>query len=140
MQIVHTRFGDIEVDPDTVLTFPRGLPGFESLTRYKLLHEDKPNPTVLWLQSLDDAEVAFSVVQAELLGINYQIELNDEETALLGLDKPEDAILLLTLAKRDESKNSISANTVAPIILNTKTRKGLQKIGLHADIVFRNGA
>ncbi|SMC20562.1 flagellar assembly factor FliW [Andreprevotia lacus DSM 23236] len=138
MQIAHTRFGDVEVDPATILTFPRGLPGFESYTRYKLLHEEKPNPTVLWLQSLDDAEVAISVVQADLLGVNYQIELSDEETALLQLEAGHETVLLLTLAKQPDNSKGISANTMSPIIINATSRRGLQKIGLHADIVFRN--
>ncbi|WP_035055488.1 flagellar assembly protein FliW [Andreprevotia chitinilytica] len=138
MLVVHTRFGDIEIDPETILTFPKGLLGFESLTRYKLLHEDKPDPTVFWLQSLDDADVSFNVVQANSLGIEYQIELSDEETALIDLESPDDAVLLLTLARQDDSQKPLAANTFAPLVLSTKSRKGLQKAGLRADIVFRN--
>jgi len=59
MTMIETRFGQVDIDPQTVLEFPQGLPGFEQFTRYKLLHEDKPNPQVMWLQSLDDADLMF---------------------------------------------------------------------------------
>ncbi|GLS04268.1 flagellar assembly factor FliW [Chitiniphilus shinanonensis] len=137
MQIIKTRFGEVAVDPNTILTFPRGLPGFEQFTRFKLLHEDKPQPKVLWLQSLDDENLAFSVVTSELLGVNYQIQLSDDECQLLELENPDDVTLLLVLAKQ-ESGQPFSANTQAPLVINVKSRLGLQKTGLQADIVFRN--
>lgn len=137
MEIYQTPFGQIEVDPDTVISFPDGLPGFPEQKRYKLLHEDRPNPQVLWMQSLDDAEVCFSVVEAERLGLNYQIVLDDDECAKIGLESADEAKLLLILARKD-GKGDITANTQAPIVLNPRTRKALQKIGLRADVVFSN--
>ena len=106
-------------------------------TGYKLLHEDRPNPQVLWMQSLDDAEVCFSIVEAEQLGLNYQIALDDEECAKIGLESADEAKLLLILARKD-GKGDITANTQAPIVLNPRTRKALQKIGLRVDVVFSN--
>ncbi|UXY17080.1 flagellar assembly protein FliW [Chitiniphilus purpureus] len=137
MQTINTRFGNVEVDPDTILTFPRGLPGFEQCTRYKLLHEDNPQPKVLWLQSLDDPDLAFSVINSELFGVNYQIQLSDEECALLQLQRPEDVLLLLMLMRPDRNEG-IRANTCAPLVLNVSSRIGFQKTGLRADIVFSN--
>ncbi len=139
MEVYQTPFGSIEVDPQTVITFPSGLPGFPECKRYKLLHEDRPNPQVLWLQSLDEADVCFNVVEADSLGLNYQISLSDEECAEIGLENQEDVRLLLILARKDETVSpSISANAQAPIVLNLLTRKALQKFGLRADVVFRN--
>ena len=137
MTQLSTRFGEVDVDPANELTFPLGLPGFESCTRFVLLHEDKPNPTVRWLQSLDEAGLAFSVVPAADLGLDYQIVLSDEEVALLQLTSPEDIELLLILSRRD-GRGSISANTFSPVILNVTGKRGFQKTGLRADIVFRN--
>ncbi|HSC79801.1 MAG TPA: flagellar assembly protein FliW [Chitinolyticbacter sp.] len=139
MQTVHTRFGEIQIDPNTVLTFPRGLPGFEHCQRFKLLHEDKPDPKVLWLQSLDEADLVLSVVSSELLGVNYQIQLTDDECALIDLQAGDEVTLLLILA-RPEADGGIRANTVSPLVLNARSRLGLQKTGLQADIVFRNVA
>ncbi len=139
MEIYQTPFGQIEVDPETVITFPSGLPGFPECKRYKLLHEERPDPQVLWLQSLDDADVCFSVIEADRLGLNYQIVLSDAECAEIDLENQEDVRLLLILSrKQEEVAASISANAQAPIVLNLQARKAMQKIGLRADIVFRN--
>jgi flagellar assembly factor FliW len=138
MQTLNTRFGEIEIDPETVLTFPQGMPGFENCTRYKLLHEEQPNPRVRWLQSLDDADLSFSLVQVEHLGLSYEVALSDEECALIELENAEDAVLLLLLSRPLEDGREIAANTQAPVILNLKSRKALQKVGFRADIVFRS--
>lgn len=138
MTMIETRFGQIDIDPQTVLEFPQGLPGFEQYTRYKLLHEDKPNPQVMWLQSLDDADLVFSVIEADRLGLNYQIVLSDEEVAMLQLATPEDAVLLLILSRPEDGSAPVAANTRAPLVLNPVARKGLQKTGVRADIVFSN--
>lgn len=138
MTMIETRFGQIDIDPQTVLEFPQGLPGFEQYTRYKLLHEDKPNPQVMWLQSLDDADLVFSVIEADRLGLNYQIVLSDEEVAMLQLAAPEDAVLLLILSRPEDGSAPVAANTRAPLVLNPVARKGLQKTGVRADIVFSN--
>lgn len=138
MTMIETRFGQIDIDPQTVLEFPQGLPGFEQYTRYKLLHEDKPNPQVMWLQSLDDADLVFSVIEADRLGLNYQIVLSDEEVAMLQLATPEDAVLLLILSRPEDGSAPVAANTRAPLVLNPIARKGLQKTGVRADIVFSN--
>lgn len=136
MTHLSTRFGEVDVDPANELTFPSGLPGFETCTRFVLLHEDKPNPTVRWLQSLDEPGLAFSVVPAADLGLDYQIVLSDEEVALLQLTRPEDIELLLILSRRNSG--NIAANTFSPVILNVAAKRGFQKTGLRADIVFRN--
>ncbi|WP_348945582.1 flagellar assembly protein FliW [Chitinibacter sp. FCG-7] len=136
MDVFLSQFGPIEVDPDTVIHFPAGLPGFDDCKNYKLLHEDKPNPSVYWLQSLDDANVAFSIVGAERLGFNYVLTLNDDECAALQLKDASEAMLFLILSRPDNQP--IRANTLAPLVINLQSRKGLQKIDVKADIVFSN--
>ena len=71
MQIKSPVFGNIEIADEKVLDFPAGLPGFEHCRRFALVHEEGHDPDVFLLQSLDDAEVAFSVTGPERLGINF---------------------------------------------------------------------
>ena len=49
MKINSTVFGTQEINPEEVLTFPQGIPGFENSTRFKLFHEEKATPVVPWL-------------------------------------------------------------------------------------------
>ncbi|GAB3250175.1 flagellar assembly protein FliW [Chitinimonas naiadis] len=137
MQVVTPRFGVIDIDENTVINFPDGLPGFEDCTRFKLLHEDVPEPKVMWLQSLDDPAVVFSVIDTRRMGLHYQLTLSDEEAALIQLTDSENLALLLTLT-RDGTGAGIKANTQSPILLNVASRLAFQKGGVRAEIVFTN--
>ncbi len=143
MKIHSTRFGTQEIDPDSVLTFPRGMPGFEGCTRFKLFHEDKEQPVVHWLQSLDTPDVAFSVVDPARFGLNYEITLSDEEVELLKSDAAEDmAVMLIVYTPAGEAVGAnISANINGPVILNVNTRMGLQKVLVEtkAELTIKGG-
>lgn len=138
MERYKTQFGEIEVDPETVIVFPSGMPGLPECKRFKLLHEEKPSPLVMWLQSLDDADVYFNVIEAERLGLSYQVTLSDEECLEVEMEEDDVASLLLIISKKESENSSISANTQAPIVLNVRSRKALQKTGVKAHIVFSN--
>lgn len=140
MKIDIERLGlkGVEVDPETLFDFPKGLAGFEQCHRFKLFHEEG-KPTVFWLQSVEDADVAFPVISPERLDLEYQIELSDEDCALLELAQPE-AAAVVVIVYRDEAQNGkIAANTRSPLILNLNSRKGMQKIltDFQPTLVFR---
>jgi flagellar assembly factor FliW len=140
MKINTTRFGTQDIDPNTVLSFPRGLPGFESCTQFKLFHEEKDNPIVFWLQALNDPDVSFSVVDPTLLGFHYELTLQDDEIALIQMERVDDVAVLLMLSAPDQglgeqalggqaqgAEARIRPNITAPIVVNTRTRIGFQK-------------
>lgn len=142
MKINSTVFGTQEVDPESILTFPKGMPGFENCTRYKLFHEDKDQPVVHFLQSLDQPDVSFSLVDPTLFGLNYEFVLSDEEEQLLQMEKAEEiAVFLITYKQQPDAdaKANINANINGPIVLNTRTRLGMQKVlvGLQADVTLK---
>lgn len=114
--------------PDNLLEFPRGLPGFEAHRRFRLLHEaGNDTPAVYWLQSVDDPEVQLSVTDPATLQVNYEITLSDDESALLGLDTPADCAVLVVLYREDRN-HTIRASFLAPLLINTDQRIGLQKV------------
>ena len=140
MKIDLERLGlkNIAVDPDSVFTFPAGIAGFEQCTRFKLFHEEG-KATVFWLQSLDQQDVMFPVVTPETLDIEYQIELSDEDCALIGLADPADAAVAVIVYRDEAQGGQIAANTRSPVIVNLKTRKGMQKIlsEVHPALLYR---
>jgi flagellar assembly factor FliW len=132
MAIKTTRFGEVEFD-DTVITFPKGIPGFEEFTKYKLFHniEAGDAPFLFWLQSLEDPDLAFHVIDPFAFGFNYEFVLNDEEIQIIGADKIEDLAILLMVSKvkvgDDEKEEKIKAHVTNPLVLNLSLRKGFQK-------------
>src|SRR5664279_4783203 len=90
----------VEFDANSVLEFPAGLPGFEKCKRFKLFYEEgKPN--LLFMQSLDDAEVLFSLGDPALLNLSYEVMLSDEEQKLLA-SEPGDELLLVVIVYKDK--------------------------------------
>ncbi|GAO35972.1 flagellar assembly protein FliW [Sulfuricella sp. T08] len=144
MKFHSTQFGMQEVDPESILTFPNGMPGFEGSTRYKLFHDDKEQQVVVhWLQSIDEPDVAFALVDPAVFGLNYEFVLTDEEEQLLKMENVDDIAVLLIAYKPQpdaDSKTNINANINGPIVLNTRTRLGLQKIlvGIEADLTLKS--
>ena len=140
MKIDIERLGlkNVTVDPDSVFAFPAGIAGIEQCTRFKLFHEEG-KPTVFWLQSLDQADVMFPVVTPETLDIEYQIELSDADCALIGVADPADVAVAVIVYRDEAQGGQIAANTRSPVILNLKTRKGMQKVlsEVHPALLYR---
>ena len=127
MKISSPVVGEIEVSPERVITFPAGLPGFEACRQFALLHaEGNDAPQLFMLQSLDDADVGFTVTTPDILGLNYEFVLSDAEVDDLQLTDPADVSVLLIV--RRDGDNPVHANVMAPLVINTATRRGLQEI------------
>ncbi len=140
MKIDIERFGlkEVPVDPETLFTFAEGLAGFENCKRFKIFHEEGLS-SVFWLQSMDNADVMFPIVAPEVLELEYQIELSDADCALLGLESSDDAAVVIIVYRDDAASGKIAANTRSPLILNLKTRQGMQKIlqEMHSTLLYR---
>lgn len=130
MKITSPVIGEVEVSPDRIIEFPSGLPGFETSRQFTLLHpEGNDAPNIFVLQGVDDPEVTFTVTTPDVLGLNYEFTLTDDEVATLQLGNAEDVSVLLIVRSNDEgSATAPQANVMAPLVINTATRRAVQKI------------
>ena len=129
MKVETYLFGRVEVNPETVITFPAGLGGFENAKRYMLVHEDiKSGLASFTLQSIDEPNLAFQIVDPTALGFNYELALSDAENAMLQTPEAEDVAVMLVMFKQDGEAAGIQPNIRAPLLINTKARVGVQKI------------
>jgi flagellar assembly factor FliW len=126
VRIQTTRFGEIEVSSRSILRMEKGMLGFENCKRYVLL-EDKPDTHLKWLQAVDDPQVAFIVVNPMEFVPDYSIELSDDEAELLGLESPEDAVVLTTVTV-DQDEKKVTANLLGPIVINSSTLAAKQVV------------
>jgi len=80
----------------------------------------------LWLQMLDDPNLAFLVISPCAVAGDYQPEISDEDTEFLGLHSPQDAIVfnIVTL----HADGSATVNLKGPIVLNRFTLTGKQLV------------
>lgn len=133
MKIKSPEFGTVEVADDRIIEFPAGLPGFEACRRFVLVHEEGREPEVFLLQSVDDPDVAFSITAPARLGVNLEFTLSDEEQALLAIENDDDvAIAIIVRSQKQEEAGpasaGLSANFMAPLVINTRARRGMQKV------------
>jgi flagellar assembly factor FliW len=147
MKINSPEFGTAEIADDLIIEFPEGLPGFEHCRRFALVHEEGRDPDVFLMQSADDPEVGFSLTAPARLGVNLEFVLTDAETDLIQLENAEDlAVAVIVRAQEGAAAGpasaGLSANFMAPIVINTRTRRGLQKVigRMGCDITLRQQA
>jgi flagellar assembly factor FliW len=124
MDVRTTRFGVIEIAEDRVITFPKGLLGFPSQTRYCLL-EPGDDACFFWLQSLDEPSLAFVVTDPSLFVQDYSVPIRPEQMAELTLARLEDAQVFVIVNKVDQQ---LTGNLQGPLVINTITRKGEQMV------------
>ncbi|MCI8896321.1 MAG: flagellar assembly protein FliW, partial [Lachnospiraceae bacterium] len=62
MQITTKVFGEITVDDDKLIYFPKGIIGFPDLKDFALIHdEEKGSDSIHWLQSIQEPAFAMPV-------------------------------------------------------------------------------
>ena len=124
MNVETTRFGTVDVDANRIITFPAGLLGFTSFTKYALLQPDD-DAAFFWLQSIDAPELAFVVTDPSLWMRDYQVPIRREQMDELSLDKLENAQVFVILNKHDRA---LTANLQGPLIVNVTNRHAMQLV------------
>ncbi len=142
MLVKTKHFGDVELDESKVIIFEEGIMGLEGLTKYALIfdEEEGKEPTIYWLQSLEDPTIALPVVSPFIIKADYNPLVQQQLLEPLGEISEDGAglFVLLTLTIPKEVKN-ITANLKAPFVINSDTQKGCQIIAENEDydIKFR---
>ncbi|MGI9607358.1 MAG: flagellar assembly protein FliW [Acidimicrobiales bacterium] len=124
MQLHTSRFGDIEIDSAAVISIPDGIPGFASFTGF-LLVEAAPDQPFYWLQSTDDGDLAFLAAVPWNYFPDYELSLGDDDESALDVENPGD-LLVLNLITVDHEAEAVSANLLAPVVVNQANRMARQ--------------
>ncbi len=113
-------------EPDLVeLTMTGGLPGFPSVERFALV--EVPDTPLFLLRSVDAPDLEFVVVPPAPFFADYAPEIDDLSAARLGLVDAEDALVLLVLTMGADVA-STTANLLAPVVINQRTRQAAQVV------------
>lgn len=118
-------FGKIEVNPERIITFERGIPGFEALNRFVLVVTEQTRPFV-WLQAVDD-DIALPLVSPFDVRADYAPEINDRDLQGLCINLDED-LMVYTVAVIPPEVRHMTANFAAPILINAANNRGCQVI------------
>lgn len=127
--ILSTRlFGEIEINEEKIITFETGIIGFEELRKFTLIHEaEKETKSILWMQCIDNPEVALPVLNPLIVKEDYNPIVEDEIIKSLGDIVEEQIFVLVTVAVPSDVKK-MTVNLKGPIIINPFTLKACQVI------------
>ena len=89
MLIDTTRFGEVEIDGSRVITFSEGLLGFPNHQRFALIQTSN-DPMFFWMQSVEDAALAFVVCDPRTVVGDYTAQIRADDVRSLELDGLED--------------------------------------------------
>ena len=126
MKKVNTlRFGEIEVDEGKIVHFADGIPAFEEEHEFLIIPYDEESPYV-FLQSIVTPELAFLMTVPFVFFPDYEFELDDTNQEKLGLTRQEDMLVYMLLTIPDGQVESMTANLMAPIVMNQVTMQARQ--------------
>ncbi len=127
LTVKSSRFGEVEVPADRVITLPQGMIGFPQLRRYVLIRHREDSP-FFWLQSLEASELAFVVVNPLIFDPQYKFTLSNAETKLLAVEDPSQIQVWVVVTIPAGKPDQMTANLKAPLVINLANRQAAQII------------
>ncbi len=128
LEIDSKDFGKIKVTEKQRVRFPLGLFGFEDCKEFYIIEYDE---IFKCLQSSERKEVAFIIINPYYFKKDYVLDIPDEDLKDLEFGPEEimkylDIYVIVTIPS--VSPNNITANLLGPLVINTKTQRGLQSL------------
>ncbi|MCS6777559.1 MAG: flagellar assembly protein FliW [Chloroherpetonaceae bacterium] len=127
VRVVSTRFGELEVNEEIVITFPDGLIGFEQCQRFVVVRHEEDS-AFRWLQSLDVPAVAFPIIEPNQVRPDYAPTISDADARALELDSDTHALLFVIVTVPPGQPQEMTVNLLGPLVINVLTRRGRQVI------------
>lgn len=131
IEVNSASLGSLKVESDRLITFPEGIPGFPNVKRYFLVENDK-SPLLGWFQSVEDPEITFVVTDPLIFNPAYKPAVPSEVFKELEINGGESLAFLVIVNIPPEAPLKMTANFMAPLVINTQNRMGKQVILNHS--------
>ena len=122
MKLLTRDLGELEIDEKDIVTFAGPIFGFEKYRRFVFLFQEDLSEHFIWLQSVEEPELCFILVQPDLITDHYTPELPPEAKDLLG---EGDYMCRLIVSLREPFADS-TVNLRSPIVVNPELRQAAQ--------------
>ncbi len=126
-KISTTRFGEVEVEENLIISFSEPILGFEGMNQFVILDHSENSP-FKWFQSVESSGLAFVITNPKLFGIDYEFPLPEEIAKKLDLASADDALVVTIVNIPQGNPGLMTANLLGPIIINEKNKKALQHV------------
>ncbi|MCR5515458.1 MAG: flagellar assembly protein FliW [Lachnospira sp.] len=140
MKVETKWFGTIEVGEEQILTFEKGIIGFEDWKKYTLIYDAEKGveeSSIYWLQAIDEPTLALPIMDPTLVYEGYDPIVEDEIINTLGDNIADATLLVVCTVTVPEKLENMTINLKAPVIINMDTNKGVQLIADNDDYQVR---
>ena len=131
MPVCATKyFGSTEYESSALVHFPGGLPGFETEFNFLPLNIPGQEPLV-FLQSVERPDLCFVTLPVLAVDAGYQLEMAEPDLLAAGLETQRQPIMgtdVLCLAILTISEKDVTANLLAPIVVNLRSGRAVQAV------------
>ena len=124
MKIETRDFGTIEIGEEKIYHFTQPLFGFEQYTDFVVLHDEEIGESFVWLQSTQEPQLCFIMMDPNAVTENYAPALPPEFDGLLG----EGDCFCWVVAVVPEELRDSTVNLRSPVFLNPANKRGAQII------------
>ncbi len=125
MKLIAKHFGEIEIDSNKIINFIDGIPGFDDQKRFIIIDNLDTEVPFKWLQSIDEPELAFVIIDPFIFKDDYEFDLPKHITEKLKIKEEKD-VLVYSIVVIPEDVTQMTANLLGPVIINTKEMLGKQ--------------
>jgi flagellar assembly factor FliW len=127
VKIQTSRFGEIRVDEKSVLSMPGGLIGFPKQESYVLIRHSQDSP-FYWLQSVDDPDLAFVIVDPLIFRPDYKVPFTSGLLGLMKAESPDELGIFVIVTIPQGRPEKMTANLLGPVVINTEKRLARQLV------------
>ncbi|MEF2968077.1 flagellar assembly protein FliW [Paenibacillus sp. M1] len=113
---------EVKVSEDEVYTFRKGIPGFEQYSEFTIFRHDEH---FSFLQSMEEEEVAFIIINPFSFFPDYEFELSDTDLEELHINS-ESEVAVRTIVTWGDELTKVTTNLMAPLVFNVEERIGKQ--------------
>ena len=110
-----------------IVRLPKGLVGLPDLKELEIVFKEDQLP-FMWLREQSKDGFSFAVIEPASLLDSYSFDVKDEDASQIGIETGEDVLVLNVVTLRDDAEYPVTMNLAAPIVVNRKTRVGMQVI------------
>jgi len=135
MKFETSRFGQIEVKAEDIFIFPEGPLGFPDCTRFTIVEEEKAQPFGM-LQSLDNPNLAFVVVDPLVVRADYHFNVTKDDLTQVKAESIDDLMVLAIVTMAAELAD-VTVNLQGPLVINRVQRIGHQFVLIDSEYTTR---
>lgn len=122
------QFGTIVIEAEKIITMRNDLPGFPNRRRFILLEQASTRP-FYWFQSIDDPQLALSIINPYLFVKDYNVDLkNVLKEMAWDNDERKHIKIYVVVNAANRKPEKITANLIGPLLINILRYEAVQLV------------